>query len=79
LTSPGLIALAGSVPEIGIVVILVLLPFKALSLLIFRHRFKVGLIRVDPGTSEEELITHSSVPGEREALSVARTLVEAQR
>ncbi|MDP9444349.1 MAG: hypothetical protein M3P83_08365 [Actinomycetota bacterium] len=75
LKSPGPSLLASAPETIGVVVLVLWFPVRALMLLIFRNSFKVALVEVGAYPEEERILERHTARGEKEALALAQRLV----
>jgi hypothetical protein len=68
-------SLLSSAPvPISVVAFVVVIPIRALMLLIYRDSFKVALLEVDAYPEEERILERHAVRGEKEALALARRM-----
>jgi hypothetical protein len=74
LKSPGASLLDSAPAEVGILVVVLLLPLRALSLLFFGQRFKAGVVRL--GAYDTEVIVHrEKIRGEAAARARGREML----
>ena len=68
-------SLAASAPDfLGVVIVVLWLPIRALGLLLFRNSFKVGLVEVDGHLDEERIVERHTARGEKSAIALAKGL-----
>ena len=67
--------LASAPLPISVMAFVVVIPIRALMLLIYRDSFKVALLEVDAYPEEERIHEWHAVRGEKEALALARRML----
>lgn len=66
---------AASAPDLlGVMIVVLWLPIRALGLLGFRNSFKVGLVEVDGQPDEERIVEQHTARGEKNAIALAKGL-----